>query len=98
MNLRNCSASNLPGEHGLRPIFHSKKERTEGYLFISLLVDRFVPSSRQCLHTHGITTFWAQRRETLAVQRRVSASITRRDSRTRHVREATRSEPDLVRF
>jgi transposase len=44
----------LKGELGLRPIFHSKQERTEGHLFISVLAYQFVQTIRQGLKAHGI--------------------------------------------
>lgn len=88
----------LKGELGLRPIFHSKEARTDGHLFISVLAYQFVQTLRTRLQAHGITTSWAGLRETLSVQRRVTASFTQKDGRTLHVRKATRPEPDLARL
>jgi transposase len=88
----------LKGELGLRPIFHSKEERTDGHLFISVLAYQFVQVIRQRLKAQGIHDSWAGLREVLSVQRRVTASFTQKDGRTLHVRKATRPEPDLVRI
>jgi hypothetical protein len=88
----------LKGELGLRPIFHSKEERTDGHLFISVLAYQFVQVIRQRLKAHGIHDSWAGLREILTVQRRVTASFTQKDGRTLHVRKATRPEPALVRL
>ena len=88
----------LKGELGLRPIFHSKEERTDGHLFISVLAYQFVQSIRRRLQAQGIETSWAGLREVLSVQRRVTASFTQKDGRTLHVRKTTRPEPDLVRI
>ena len=88
----------LKGELGLRPIFHSKEERSDGHLFISVLAYQFVQAIRQRLRAHGIYESWASLRETFSVQRRVTASFAQRDGRTLHVRKATRPEPDLVRL
>ena len=88
----------LKGELGLRPIFHSKEERTEGHLFISVLAYQAVQLIRQRLKDAGITTSWSGLRETLSVQRRVTASFCQKDGRTLHVRKATRPDPDLVRI
>ncbi|MDP1607282.1 MAG: hypothetical protein Q8L93_11710, partial [Rhodocyclaceae bacterium] len=44
----------LKGELGLRPIFHSKEERSDGHLFISVLAYQFVQAIRQRLRAHGI--------------------------------------------
>jgi transposase len=88
----------LKGELGLRPIFHSKEERSDGHLFISVLAYQFVQMTRLRLRAHGIHDSWASLREVLSVQRRVTASFVQRDGRTLHVRKATRPEPDLVRL
>ena len=88
----------LKGELGLRPIFHSKADRTDGHLFISVLAYQFVQAIRLRLKAHGIHDSWASLREILTVQRRVTASFTQKDGRTLHVRKATRPEPDLVRL
>ena len=88
----------LKGELGLRPIFHSKEERCDGHLFISVLAYQFVQAIRLRLQASGIHESWAGLREVLAVQRRVTASFVQRDGRTLHVRKTTRPEPDLVRL
>jgi hypothetical protein len=74
----------LKGELGLRPIFHSKQERTEGHLFISVLAYQFFQTIRQRLKAYGIQESWAGLREILTVQRRVTASFTQKDGRTLH--------------
>jgi transposase len=86
----------LKGELGLRPIFHSKEERSDGHLFISVLAYQFVQTIRQRLRAHGIHDSWSSLREVLAVQRRVTASFVQKDGRTLHVRKTTRPEPDLL--
>jgi hypothetical protein len=88
----------LKGELGLRPIFHSKEERSDGHLFISVLAYQFVQAIRQRLSAHGIHDSWSSLREVLSVQRRVTTSFVQRDGRTLHVRKATRPEPDLLRL
>jgi hypothetical protein len=88
----------LKGELGLRPIFHSKEERSDGHLFISVLAYQFVQTIRQRLRAHGIHDSWSSLREVLAVQRRVTASFVQKDGRTLHVRKATRPEPDLLQI
>jgi hypothetical protein len=83
----------LKGGLGLRPIFHSQEERSDGHLFISVLAYQFVQAIRQRLKVLGIHTSWAGLREVLSVQRRVTASFTQKDGRTLHVRKSTRPEP-----
>ncbi|MHB1290847.1 MAG: hypothetical protein ACYCY5_01470 [Sulfuricella sp.] len=88
----------LKGELGLRPIFHSKEERSDGHLFISVPAYQFVQVIRTRLKAQGIHTSWAGLREVLAVQRRVTPTFVQRDGRTLHVRKSTQPEPDLKRF
>ncbi|MGH8550380.1 MAG: hypothetical protein ACRERU_17635 [Methylococcales bacterium] len=82
----------LQSELGLRPIFHSKESRTDGHLFISVLAYQCVQLIRRQLKAKGIDTRWAELRETLSVQRRVTVSFTRKDGRTLQVRKATQPE------
>jgi hypothetical protein len=88
----------LKGELGLRPVFHSKEERSDGHLFITVLAYQFVQAIRQRLSVQGLSDSWNSLREVLAVQRRVTASFVQKDGRTLHVRKATRPEPNLVRL
>ena len=50
-------------------------------------------SLRLQLKARGIDDSWETLRELLATQRRVTATLQRRDGRTVHVRKATRPEP-----
>jgi transposase len=88
----------LKSELGLRPIFHSKEERSDGHLFISVLAYQFVQAIRQRLRAHDIHESWTLLRQVLSVQRRLTASFVQKDGRTLHVRKATRPEPDIVRL
>ncbi len=85
----------LKSELGLRPIFHHKESRSDGHLFISVLAYQCVQLIRRQLKTKGIEARWTSLRETLTVQRRVTASFKRRDGGTLHVRKATQPEPRL---
>ena len=88
----------LKGELGLRPIFHSKEDRSDGHLFISVLAYQFVQTIRRRLKEKGIHDSWKTLRDDLSVQRRVTASFVQKDGRTLHVRKATRPEPDIARL
>ena len=83
----------LKTDLGLRPVFHRIDRRVEGHLFISVLAYHFVHTLRLQLKTKGIHDSWETLRELLATQRRVTATLQRRDGRTVHVRKATRPEP-----
>ena len=86
----------LKSELGLRPVFHSKEERCDGHLFITVLAYQCVQTLRLRLKDAGINASWASLRSTLSVQRRVTASLRRRDGRTVHVRKSTVAEPALM--
>jgi len=85
----------LKSELGLRPIYHSKEERTEGHLFITVLAYQAVQAIRRRLKEHGISLSWTSLKKILSVQQRVTATFRHRDGRTLHVRKATVAEPEL---
>jgi transposase len=86
----------LKSELGLRPIFHSKENRSDGHLFITVLAYQCVQMIRLNLKRAGINDSWTQLRQTLAVQCRVTTSLRRKDGRTIHVRKSTWAEPELM--
>src|SRR5487761_2264517 len=86
----------LKSELGLRPVFHSKEDRSDGHLFITVLAYQCVQVIRVNLKKAGINDSWAQLRDTLAVQCRVTTSLRRKDGRTIHVRKSTLAEPKLI--
>ena len=83
----------LKTDLGLRPVFHQIDRRVEGHLFITVLAYHFVHTLRLQLKAEGIDDSWETLRETLGTQRRVTATLQRRDGRAVHVRKATRPEP-----
>jgi len=85
----------LKSELGLRPVFHSKEDRSDGHLFITVLAYQCVQVLRTKLKAAGINDSWTRLRQTLGVQRRVTTSMRRRDGRTIHVRKSTLAEPGL---
>ena len=88
----------LKSELGLRPIHHSREDRTDGHLFITVLAYQFVQFIREGLKRQDIHESWASLRKTFSIQRRVTVSFTQRDGRTLNVRKTTRPEPDLLRL
>lgn len=83
----------LKSELGLRPIFHHKKDRVRGHLFISVLAYHIVHTIRFGLKASDIHLSWASLRRRLSTQQRVTVELKRADGRTIHVRRATRAEP-----
>ena len=88
----------LKTELGLRPVFHSKEDRSDGHLFITVLAYQCVQILRTTLKKAGINDSWSQLRQTLSVQRRVTASFRRKDGRMVHVRKSTVAEPALMKI
>ncbi len=86
----------LKGELGLRPVFHSKEDRADGHLFITVLAYQCVQTLRVQLKQAGINDSWTQLRETLSIQRRVTTSLRRRDGHSIHIRKTTVAEPALM--
>jgi hypothetical protein len=86
----------LKSELGLRPVFHSKEDRSDGHLFITVLAYQCVQVLRTQLKAAGIDDSWSSLRKTLSVQQRITASLRRKDGRTIHVRKSTVAEPSLM--
>jgi transposase len=86
----------LKSELGLRPVFHSKDDRCDGHLFITVLAYQCVQVLRLSLKEARITASWASLRSTLSIQQRVTASLRRKDGRTLHLRKSTVAEPALA--
>lgn len=86
----------LKSELGLRPVFHSKEDRADGHLFITVLAYQCVQVLRRTLRAAGIQDSWASLRQVLSVQRRVTTSMRRTDGRSLHVRKSTVAEPALL--
>lgn len=85
----------LKSELGLRPVFHSKEERAEGHLFLTVLAYQAVQVLRRRLKEHGIHLSWSGLRNIFSVQQRVTATFKQQDGRTLHVRKATLPETNL---
>ena len=87
----------LKSELGLCPVYHSKEDRTDGHLFITVLTYQAVQVLQTKWKAPGMTPSRASLRETLSVQRRVTTSFQQRegDGRTHNVRKSTLAKPDL---
>jgi len=82
----------LKSELGLRPVFHHKKDRVSGHLFISVLAYQLVHSLRYQLKANGIHLSWNGLRRELRGQDRVTVQLKREDGKTLHIRKTTRAE------
>lgn len=88
----------LKSELGLRPVFHHKRERVAGHLFISVLAYHLVHTIRFRLKAAGIDLSWHSIRTCLSRQQRVTVEFTDVDGHTLHIRKATRAEPRQVQI
>ena len=88
----------LKGELGLRPVFHQHENRADGHLFITVLAYQFVQTLRAQLKKAGINDSWAQIRNTMSSQRRVTTSMRCTDGRTIHIRKCSVAEPALKKI
>lgn len=79
----------LKSELGLRPVFHSKENRVDGHLFITVLAYQCVQLIRRELGKAGIQGSWAQLRQVMSVQRRITVSMQRSDNTVLHIRKTT---------
>jgi len=82
----------LKSELGLRPVFHHKKDRVSGHLFISVLAYQLVHTLRYQLKANGIHLSWNGLRRALSGQDRVTVQLKREDGKTLHIRKTTRAE------
>jgi len=83
----------LKTDLGLRPVFHRIDRCVEAHWFISVLAYHLVHTLRLQLKALGIHDSWNTLRQTLAIQRRVTVTMQRRDGHAVHVRKATRPKP-----
>jgi len=72
-------------DRGFRPIFHSKEERADSHLFITVLAYQFVQLIRRRLKESGsdVNGSWRILREIMSTQCRVTASFRRVDGKTK---------------
>ena len=76
----------LKGELGLRPIHHSKPDRIEGHLFISILAYHLLNYIQQHVRKAGIKHRWATIRSLLQTHTVLSTHLPTADSKMVHLR------------
>ena len=93
-----CVFRSLKSELGMRPVYHSKEDRANGHLFITVLAYQFVQVLRVQLKVVVINDSWSTLRETLSVQHRVTTSFQQHNGQTLNIRKNTLAEPDLMKI
>jgi len=86
----------LKGELGLRPIHHSKSDRIEGHLFISILAYHLLNYIQQHLRKAGINHRWATVRSILQTHMALSTHLPTADGRMVHLRYCSIPTPKQV--
>jgi transposase len=86
----------LKSELGLRPVYHHKRERVAGHLFLSVLAYHLVHTIRFQLKAAEIDLSWTTIRNCLATQQRVTVELKDADGRTLHIRKSSRPEPQQL--
>ena len=76
-------------ELGLRPIHHSKRERIEGHLFISVLAYQMLTYIRHHLQQAGIYHRWVTVRRWLRTHEVLTTSMPKENGKMIHVRYCT---------
>jgi len=80
-------------ELGLRPVYHQKRDRVAGHLFITVLAFHLVQTLRLQLKRQGIHWSWPTIREIMRTQQRVTVAMNARSGERIFVRTTTRAEP-----
>lgn len=74
----------LKSELGFRPVYHQGRERTEGYLFISVLAYHLLNVIEKKLTKKGDTRSWATVRDVLSTHQRNTIVMTAEDGSNHH--------------
>ena len=85
----------LKGEVGLRPIYHSKRERIRAHLFVAVLAYHAIHLVRQRLAAAGNHASWTTLRHKLANWVRQTTTLQREDGRWIETRQDARPTPQL---
>ena len=86
----------LKDELGLRPIHHSKSDRIEGHLFISILAYHLLNYIQQHLRKAGISHRWATVRSLLQTHTVLSTHLPTADGKMVHLRYCSIPTPKQV--
>jgi transposase len=82
----------LKTELGLRPVYHQKKDRVTGHIFITLLAYHLVHTLRFQLKQQGINLCWESIRNILSTQQRITMTLPTNRNQTIHLRTTTKAE------
>lgn len=84
---------NLKSHLGMRPVFHSKENRADGHLFITLLAYHVMRSILFQLEKKGIAISWRRLRQMMSSHMRITTSFTTKETDRIHIRTTCNPEP-----
>jgi len=77
---------------GLRPVYHSKEDRVDGHMWITILAYHLVHAIIYQLREKNLNLSWQSIRDRLASQQRVTSSVSGEKGTIYHVRTTTEPE------
>lgn len=83
----------MKSELGMRPVFHQKKGRVDGHLFITVLAYHLVHTIRHQLKKKGIHYSWSTIRKKMAEQARITVQLKRKDGKMIAIRKSSQPTP-----
>ena len=94
MMLNNIESTfrSLKSELSIRPIYHRTRTRTDGHIFITVLVYHIVQAIRSKLKANGIHSSWKSIREILSTHSRVTILMKDRSGKIIRIRKTSRAE------
>ncbi|MDO9548132.1 MAG: transposase [Candidatus Marinimicrobia bacterium] len=82
----------MKSELGFRPIHHQKEKRVDGHIFITIIAYHLLHAIRFKLQRHSIHLSWANIRDQLSTQVRITTTMKRKDGRMIHIRKSSQAE------
>jgi transposase len=83
---------NLKSHLGIRPVYHSKENRADGHLFITLLAYHVMRSILFQLEEKGIIISWKRLRQIMSTHIRITTSFTTKEAQRVHIRTTCNPE------
>jgi len=83
----------MKSELGMRPVCHSKEDRVDGHLSITVLGYHVLQAIRFKLKNKEIRESWETIRELLSMQVRITTQMKMKDGKMIHIRKSTKPTP-----
>jgi transposase len=83
----------MKSELGMRPVYHQKKDRVDGHLFITVLGYHVLHAIQFRLKNKEIEMSWETIRELLSMQMRITTQMKTKGGKMLHIRKSTKPTP-----